>query len=73
MGALLHDFALPEYNNVVCFPDGAEAMRNDQSGPVLGYLVQGGLDHLLTTHIDAAGGLVEDQDLGSLDNASRNG
>jgi hypothetical protein len=73
MGALLHNFAPAEHNNVVCFPYGAEAMCNDQSCSVFRHLVQGGLDHLLATHVDAAGGLVEDQDLGPLDNASRNG
>ena len=32
--ALLHDFAVPDHQNEVCFPDGGEAVGNEEGGAV---------------------------------------
>ena len=62
--ALLHDFAVPDHQDEVCFPDGAEAVGDEEGGAVPEKMVDGGLDQLLGLGVDGGGGLVQDENSG---------
>ena len=59
VAALLDDFSLLEKDDLVCLADGAEAMGDDESGPILHQLCQGELNLPFGLHVDARSGLVE--------------
>ena len=45
--ALLHDLSVPDHQDEVCLPDGAEAVGDEEGGAVPEEVVNGGLDQLL--------------------------
>ena len=61
MCALLHDFSGIEAEDAVCVPDGREAMRDQHTRAALGQAFRGRLDELFALRVNAARGLVEDQ------------
>ena len=62
VAALLDDFSLLEKDDLVCLADGAEAMGDDESGPILHQLCQGELNLSFGLHVDARSGLVENHE-----------
>lgn len=70
---LLDDLALAEENDVVGLLDGSETMGDDDGCASLACAVESGLHDLFATDIDGGGGLVEDEDLGLLDDGAGDG
>lgn len=73
MGSLFALCPVLDYNNVVCIPDGRQSMRNRDCCTVLGNMVQGFLDNLLSTNVDRTGCFIQYQYRGLADNGSSNG
>ena len=59
MTALLDDFSLLEKDDLVCLADGAEAMSDDEGGPIFHQPCQGELNLPFGLDVDARSGLVE--------------
>ena len=53
MTALLDDFSLLEKNDLVCLADSAEAMGDDEGGPIFDQACQGELDLPFGLDVDA--------------------
>ena len=62
MRAALDDFAMVDHEDLVGRADRAQAVRDHEAGAAFHQPQQGLLDVLLGPGVDAAGGLVEDQD-----------
>ena len=73
MGSLLHDPAAVEDHQTVGSPYGAEPVGNDQGRTPHQELAQGILDQPLALGIQVAGGLVQNEDRGILENGAGNG
>jgi hypothetical protein len=69
----LDDSPLLENDDLVRFLDRRQTMGNGDCRAILSNSVKSSLDNLLSTDIDSAGGLVEDENLGLPDNGPRNG
>ena len=53
MATLLDDFSLLEKDDLVCLADGAEAMGDDEGGPIFDQPCQGQLDLPFGLDVDA--------------------
>ena len=62
--ATLNDLPVLEDNDVVSVLDGGESVRHDHAGPVLAHLGQSRLNVLLGGGVQAAGGLVQEDEPG---------
>ena len=60
MGALLHDLAVGQDDDVVGVLDGAQAVSHDQHGADVLHLFQGVLDEHFRFRVDVCRGLIED-------------
>lgn len=56
--SLLHNFTVPDYQDQIRLPDGAEAVGDEEGGAVPKKVVNGSLDQLLCLGIDGGGGLI---------------
>src|SRR5271155_679666 len=72
VSAIFDGHALLQNNDLVGFSNRRESMCNGDGGSVLGHAVESGLHDVLAAHVDRAGGFVENEDGGTLDNASGN-
>lgn len=70
---LLDDLALAEQDDVVGLLDGSKAMGDDDGCASLACAIKSGLYDLFATDIDGGSGLVEDEDLGLLDDGTGDG
>lgn len=76
VGADFDDLAVLEYDDSVAVDDGAESVGDDDDGDVAvvgGELVDLLLDEVLALAVEGAGGFVEDEDLGLLDQGPGDG
>ena len=73
MTALLNDASALEHHDPIGIPYGAEAMRNDEGGSPLHEMIERFLDEMLALGIQGAGGLIEDEESGVLEQGSSNG
>ncbi|TKW51306.1 hypothetical protein CTA1_2384 [Colletotrichum tanaceti] len=71
--ALLDDLALAQQDDVVGLADGAEAVGDDDGRAALAGAVERRLHDLLAAHVDGRRRLVEDEDLGLLDDGPGDG
>ena len=62
MGARLPNTAFFEQDDAVCFPNGGQAMGNDDGRTVFDHRVNGMLDQSFGIRIDGRSGLVQNQD-----------
>jgi hypothetical protein len=73
MRSLLNDLAILNHIDTVNFPDGGQAVSNDDGRPAFHQAVQGFLDDALALGVEAAGGFVEQQHRGVFQNSPGNG
>ncbi len=70
---LLDHAAATHHHDIVGLLDGGQAVCDGDGGPILRHPVQCRLHHLLATHVNGAGGLVQDENPGPLDDGPRDG
>ena len=73
MGAGLDDLAFLNDWNDIGGADGGETVGNHNGGAAKRRVVEGFLDDTLGLGVECAGGFVEEEDLGRLDDGSRDG
>ena len=71
--ALLQNLALGEHDDVIRVLDGGQAVGYDEHGADVHHLFKGILNQKLRFRIDVGGGLVEDHDLGLMNDGAGEG
>ena len=71
--AHLLDSALVNHNYSVCVEDRGQPMGNDDGGPSLPCVFEGGADLLLCEGVECGGGFIEQEEPGALEESTGDG